>query len=318
MGNTYNWITVVLKGIFKKVVFCAFLFFTAVVISQEPYKQQISLQHDNDFLFAIDRYYTAGTFLGYNRLLDGDFIFKRTVDAPIQLNIRLGQETFTPRELFERDFDLLERPYAGYLFLSGELSKVENSQVWSLQGEFGLAGPQSLAGDIQVAYHRLIGTFIPVWEGQIANSVHVNFRGKYITNYNLDKAYFFNNVALESTVSVGTRLTYLEQAVKAYIGKRSSIATSSAFNRIGSEKEFYGYVGVGYRYVINNAVIEGHPFGDDSPFTLDAIASIGRFESGLIYRKKQTTYSIVYYYNTKETEREGRLQYAAMTIARSF
>lgn len=295
-----------------------FFFISVVSFSQESYTQQISLQHDNDFIFAIDRYYTAGTFLEYSRLLEGNFIFKREQDAPVQLDVRLGQETYTPRELFERDFNLFERPYAGYLFISGQLSKVKKSQIWSLQAEFGLAGPQSLAGDIQVAYHELIDTFIPVWEGQIANSAHVNFQGNFISNIDLNQSYLFKNISLQSSVSFGTRLSYLEQGIKAYIGKRSSVATSSAFNRIGSAKEFYGYAGLAYRYVINNALIEGHPFGDNSPFTLDAIASIGRFESGIVYRKGRTTYSMVYHYNTKETAREGRLQYAAMTIARTF
>jgi len=285
---------------------------------QEFYKQQISLQHDNDFLFAIDRYYTAGTFIGYNRLLEGDLILKRGGDAPIQLDLKLGQETYTPRELFERDFDLLERPYAGYLFVSGLVSKVQKSHMWTLQGEFGLAGPQSLAGDFQVKYHEFIDTFIPVWEGQIANSAHLNFRGAYSTDISLDARYWFKNISLQSTASLGTRLTYIEQGVRAFIGKRSSLGRSSAFNRIGTEREFYGYAGIAYRYVINNALIEGHPFGDDSPFTLDAVPSIGRFISGVVYRKDRMTYSMVYQYTTKETAREGRLQYATMTIARLF
>ncbi|WP_299214899.1 lipid A deacylase LpxR family protein [uncultured Dokdonia sp.] len=295
-----------------------FLFFSVTLFSQEAYKQQVSLQHDNDFVFAIDRYYTTGTFIGYSRLLEGDFIFKREKDAPIQLDLRLGQETYTPRELFERDFDLLERPYAGYLFISGLISKVKKTHIWSLQGEFGLVGPQSLAEDLQIKYHELINTFLPVWEGQIANSIHLNFQGKYITNVLLNSSYWLKNISLQSTASLGTRLSYVDQEVRTFIGKRSSLATSSAFDRIGGEREFYGYVGVAYRYVINNALIEGHPFGDDSPFTLDAVPSIGRFISGIVYRKNCTTYSIVYNYTTKETAREGRLQYTAMTIARSF
>ena len=288
------------------------------LFSQEPYKQQVLLQHDNDFLFAIDRYYTAGTFIGYSRLLEGGFIFNKGEDTPIQLDLRLGQETYTPRELFERDFDLLERPYAGYLFVSGMVSKVQKSHMWTLQGELGLAGPQSLAGDFQIKYHKIIDTFIPFWEGEIANSVHLNFKGTYSADISLDAAYWLKDIFLKSTVSLGTRLTFLEQEVRAFIGKRSSLATSSAFNRIGSEREFYGYIGIAYRYVINNALIEGHPLGDDSPFTLDVVSSIGKFTSGIVYRKDQMTYSMAYHFTTKETAREGRLQYATITIARLF
>lgn len=307
------------SSIYRNIVLQSiFLLYSVSAFSQESYNQQISLQHDNDFIFAIDRYYTAGTFLGYSRLLEKDFIFKREKDAPIQLDLRLGQETYTPRELFERDFDLLERPYAGYLFVSGQVSKVKQSHIWMLQGEVGIAGPQSLAGEFQVRYHELIDTFIPVWEGQIVNSFHVNFQGKYIKNLDLNTSFLLKNLSSQSTVSLGTRLSFVEQEVKTFIGKRSSLATSSAFNRIGSESEFYGYVGLAYRYVINNALIEGHPFGDDSPFTLDAVPSIGRFTSGIVYRKGRATYSMIYNFTTKETEREGRLQYATITIARSF
>lgn len=296
---------------------CICLLLSTSLFSQESYKQQVLLQHDNDFLFAIDRYYTAGTFIGYSRLFEGDFIFKRG-EAPLQLDVQLGQETYTPRELFERNFDLLERPYAGYLFVSGLVSKVQKSHIWTLQGEFGLAGPQSLAGDFQIKYHEIIDTFIPVWEGQIANSVHFNFKGTYSADISLDATYWLKNISLQSTASLGTRLTYAEQEIRAFIGKRSSLERSTAFNRIGSEREFYGYAGIGYRYVINNALIEGHPFGDDSPFTLDAISSIGRFTSGVVYRKDRMSYSMAYQYTTRETVREGRLQYATITIARLF
>lgn len=307
------------RFILRNIIFLFFFLFLSIsLFSQEPYKQQVSLQHDNDFLFVIDRYYTAGTFIKYSRLLEGDFIFKKAEDAPIQLDVKLGQETYTPRELFERDFDLLERPYAGYLFISGLVSKVQKSHIWTLQGEFGLAGPQSLAGDFQIKYHKIIDTFIPVWEGQIANSAHLNFKGTYSADLSLDASYWLKNISLQSAISLGTRLTYVEQEVRAFIGKRSSLGTSTAFNRIGGEHEFYGYAGIGYRYVLNNALIEGHPLGDDSPFTLDAVSSIGKFTSGIVYRKKRMTYRMSYHYTTKETTREGRLQYATMMIARLF
>ncbi|MEP0264854.1 lipid A deacylase LpxR family protein [Dokdonia sp.] len=321
MGNVTYCMNVFIKRLphYRSIILlCVFSLCSFSLLSQETYTQEISLQHDNDFIFAIDRYYTAGTFIGYSRLLKGDFLFKRGKDTPIQLDIRLGQETYTPRELFERNFDLLERPYAGYLFVSGQISKTEKTHLWSLQGEFGLAGPQSLAGDIQIAYHKFIDTFVPVWEGQIANSVHFNFKGSYAADIHLDKATLFKDLALVSTISLGTRLSYIEQEVRAFIGKRASISSSSAFNRIGSTHEFYGYAGVAYRYVINNALIEGNPLGDDSPFTLDALSSIGRLKSGIVYRGGRTTYSIEYNFSTKETAREGRLQYAAMIIKRSF
>lgn len=302
-----------------------FLFFVLVFFAfakaqsdSSVYKQQVSLQHDNDLFFGIDRYYTAGTFLGYSRLLENDLLFKHQKDGTLQLDLRLGQETYTPRELFESDFDLLERPYAGYLFVSGAVSKAQKNQIWQIQTEIGLAGPQSLAGEIQVAYHELINEFIPVWEGQIANSFHINFQGAYTVDFSLGGSYVFKNVSLTSKASLGTRLTFLEQEALVFLGKRAPIAHSSGFGRIGSIHEFFGYAGISYRYVVNNALIEGHPFGDDSPFTLDAIPSIFRARSGVVYKGSRNTYTLEYNFNTRETSREGHLNYVAIILRRSF
>jgi len=162
--------------------------------AQEVYRSRLSIQHDNDFLFAIDRLYTAGSFVEYSRSIEGDFIFKRDTVNPIQLDFKLGQETYTPRELFERDFDLFERPYAGYLFVSGETTKVQRKHLWSLQGELGVTGPISLASIFQEACHDLINEFIPVWEGQITNAFHVNIGGTYVKDFEIttpgDFSYF--------------------------------------------------------------------------------------------------------------------------------
>nr|WP_162533586.1 lipid A deacylase LpxR family protein [Dokdonia sp. Dokd-P16] len=279
--------------------------------------QQIAIQHDNDFVFAIDRYYTAGTFLSYSRQLQGDFIFKKH-DYPLQLDVTLGQETYTPRELFETNFDFFERPYAGYLFVKGSVSKAQEDVLFKIDTELGLAGEQSKAGDIQVGYHELINEFIPVWEGEIGNSVHFNSFGTFVKDYQLEKSNLFKNVALQSTVALGTRRVFARQEALLYIGNRDVVASSSAFGRLGGKHEFYGFAGVGAEYVFLNALIEGHPFGDYSPFTLPIVSTILSFKSGITYRGENNLYSIVYNFRTRETNREGRSQYVALQFARRF
>ncbi|WP_339849800.1 lipid A deacylase LpxR family protein [uncultured Dokdonia sp.] len=279
--------------------------------------QQIAVQHDNDFVFAIDRYYTAGTFLSYSRQLQGDFIFKK-LEYPLQLDIMLGQETYTPRELFETNFDFFERPYAGYLFVRGSVSKAQEDVLFKIDAELGLAGEQSKAGDIQVAYHELINEFIPVWEGEIGNSVHFNGFGTFVKDYRLENSNLFKNVALQSTVALGTRRVFARQEALLYIGNRDVVASSSAFGRLGGKHEFYGFAGVGAEYVFLNALIEGHPFGDDSPFTLPIVSTVLSFKSGITYRGENNLYSVVYNFRTRETKREGRSQYVALQFARKF
>lgn len=287
-------------------------------VGQESYNKQIRIQHDNDFPFGIDRLYTAGSFGTYSHILAGDFLFKRDSINPIQLDFTFGQETYTPRELFERDFDLFERPYAGYLFVSGKTTQVRRNHLWSLQGEIGVTGSISLAETLQVAYHELINEFIPVWEGQIANGLHINARGTYIKDVEIKKPGRFTFFSLKSTLALGTRSIFAKQEALLFLGNRASLGQSSAFNRIGTVKEFYGFVGVGGTYVVHNAVIEGHLFGDNSPFTLDPVSFLFNFQSGITYRKNRNTFQLIYNFQSPETRREGRLQYASFVIARKF
>ena len=280
--------------------------------------QAITIQHDNDFLLLIDRYYTAGSFITYSKQLQEDFIFKATNDNPVQLDITLGQETYTPRELFEFDFDLLERPYAGYLFLNGSLSKGTKSQLFKIDAELGLAGEQSLAGQAQIAYHRLIDAFIPVWSGEIGNSVHINSYGTYVKDFVIPNSNFFKNFTLQSTAALGTRRVFARQEGVLYIGKRDEVGRSSAFNRLSRRSEFYGFGGVGLEYVFLNALIQGHPWGDNSPFTLPIVKTIFAAKLGMVYRNNRNVFKMVYNFRTKETEREGRSQYTTFSFTRMF
>lgn len=297
---------------------CAFCCFYAFAKAQKPISspsQQISVQHDNDVLFGIDRYYTTGTFIGYSKTLQGDFVFKNTEVNSLQLDIKLGQETYTPRELFETSFEFLERPYAGYLFASVGVTSASKDYLWQLTAEAGLAGSQSLAGDVQVAYHKLINEFIPSWSGEIANSMHINGYGAYVKTFQKDKKAFFD---VQSKVALGTRQIYIQQEATFFVGQRSSIATSTHYNRIGVEKELYGYAGVYYRFVGLNALIQGHPWGDDSPFTLPIQNSVLGVQMGIVLRKKRNTFQIEYVNQSRETLREGRLHYASFIFKRVF
>lgn len=278
-------------------------------------KRQISLQHDNDFLLGIDRYYTTGSFIGYSKTLSKDFIFTNSKESPIQLDLIIGQETYTPRELFETDFDLLERPYAGYLFASAGVSQAKRNHIWTLNGEIGVAGPISFAGAVQRAYHELINEFIPVWSGEIANSVHLNGSGNYHVSFQKERKFFFD---LSSSFAFGTRQIFADQKATVFIGNRDNIRTSSYYNRIGATREFYGYGGVLYRYVALNALIQGHPLGDSSPFTLPVENTVLGAQVGVVMRRGANTFQLEYVTQTRETQREGQLQFTSLVYKRAF
>ena len=299
----------------KYTVILIFGLFVFPLWGQEEYKQQISIQHDNDFIFNIDRYYTAGTFVVYSTLIEKDFIFKRDTVNAIQLDFTLGQETYTPRMLFTSNFELLGRPYAGYLFLQGQTSQVKNTHLWALSGEIGLTGDLSLARGFQVAYHKLINEFIPIWEGQIANGFHINLKGTYIKDFKSENGSAFS---LKSSTVAGTRAVFAKQEAFLFLGHRATLGKSSAFGRLSDVKELYGFLSLGTTWVIHNSVIEGHLFGDQSPFTLRNVPFLFNFQAGVTYRGKRNLFQAIYNFQTRETFREGRSQYAALKIARRF
>lgn len=310
---------VTVRTLWAKLVFLLPLFTVLyTTASAQERSQQFSVQHDNDFIFGIDRYYTAGTFLQYDRQLKSHFLFKRSELYPVQLQLRLGQETYTPRELFETNFEFLERPYAGYSFISGQLSQATAHYLLQVRGEIGLAGEQSLAGTFQVAYHELINEFIPVWAGEIGNSIHLNAYGAFIKDFEIPNSNLFKNFALQSELAYGSRFIYARQEAILFLGNRDALGSSSSFGRLGDQEEFYGFIGGGAEYVFLNALIQGNPLGDDSPFTLPSTDFVFSLKAGARYRGLKNTYSAIYKFRTRETEREGRSQFVSLIFARRF
>ncbi len=203
----------------------------------------------------------------------------RSQKYPLQLDVTLGQETYTPRALFNTNLDKLERPYAWYVFLTTAISRVKERQLFSFKMELGLAGEQSKAREFQVAYHELIGEFIPIWSGQIANSSHVNGYEYFVKDYAIPKSFFVKYFSLQSTAALGTRRIFAKQEATLFIGDREEVGKTSAFNRLGVQREFYGFGGVGVKFVALNALIEGHPFGDQSLLILPAKAVMYSLQS---------------------------------------
>jgi lipid A 3-O-deacylase len=94
----------------------------------------------------------------------------------------LGQEIYTPRVNSAAPVEG-ERPHAGWLY--GAVTGVAQtpSARHAVRLELGLTGPQSLAGPVQVAVHRLGGYWTPVgWDNQLPfePGVVVSYTGNHL------------------------------------------------------------------------------------------------------------------------------------------
>jgi len=64
-----------------------------------------------------------------------------------------------------------QRPYAGQLTIAGTANAATPRENTALTLQLGVTGPPSLAGDVQQAWHRLIGYYPPLgWSHQIATA----------------------------------------------------------------------------------------------------------------------------------------------------
>ena len=293
-----------------------------VVFANTLYSQnineQIEFRLDNDKFFFIDRYYTSGLFIGYKKQLDNDFLFKKKEGEKLQLNLFIGNETYTPTDLSSLDASRFDRPFAGWLFLSAGVNKLrENSLLsWDLEG--GITGRASLAGLIQQGFHDLfdLGNR-PTWIEEINFKVLFNLKFKYLYNLQLDDKNVFE---FQVEPTLGTKDIFIENGVRYTFGKINSFNHSSRIGAIDSSltNEFYGLLGIAHRYVIHNTILQGGITRNETSFTVSPTRNIFKLEAGAVLKRKRNTFKLILNFNTRESAIATSHRFGSIIYARSF
>ena len=85
-----------------------------------------------------------------------------------QFGLAAGQEIYTPDALSTRTPILGDRPYAGWLYAGGILTRRDERVMRSLEVQLGMVGPASRAEDVQRWWHRRLGIRPPQgWDHQL-------------------------------------------------------------------------------------------------------------------------------------------------------
>lgn len=246
----------------KKIIFYILASFVFITNAQKKtsFNQEAFLNVDNDaFLIEFrDGYYTGGFFAGYRWLSDAK-------NKKIK-HFLLGQQMYTPASKTFAHNNIVDRPYAGYLFLQYGISNFKKKNTFfSWQGNLGVVGPASQAGQFQEAYHRWVGfKFFPGWEKQIKNTITFDIAASYaidlkqLSNEKTD----WKSIIPFGEVQLGT--TYTGAAAGAFfcLGRINQINESALFNsRIGNskplQKELFIYFKPSVRLQAFNATIQG-------------------------------------------------------------
>lgn len=302
-------------GYMKYVMLIIFLLHVNLLVSQS---QQLELKISNDKIVFIDRYYTNGIHLTYRKQLEQDFLFSKQDHNNLQLNVTLGNETYTPKNLTSFNNQDFDRPYAGWLFFNIEIGNIKQKSAFYVSIDTGITGKESLAGHLQTKFHELLKIeSMPTWVDQIAFKWLFNAKILQVQEFNINKN---NSVQNHFKASLGNKDTFVTNDVYYFIGKFNNFQDSSRIDQISSKAsaEVYGYVAAGYKYLILNSLIQGSPFTNNDSFTAIATNHVFNISSGFVVNIKSNIFKLVYNYNTKETPLSRSHSYGALTYGFSF
>ena len=279
-------------------------------------KNQISIRHDNDFVLFTDRYYSTGLFLTYRRALSNG-IFNIGKE---QLNFEFRQQAFTPDNIDTEEVLKIDRPYAGFSGLTSGWSLARKSSFLHVKGLLGLVGPSSGAGAFQRWFHRnVVFVSVPTWFTEIENSFLANFEVDYAVEAILAPNPFGVRLAFQASGAYGSKDQYFQPQISAFLGRRSDIDSSIAYDQVGStEREIYFNLHFEYRYVGKNALLEGNGVNDNSIYTIEPNSRVFRWGFGLYHRFNKNDYKFSYQFLAEEANEITRHQYLTISYGRSF
>ncbi|GGI56843.1 hypothetical protein GCM10011444_11520 [Winogradskyella haliclonae] len=286
-------------------------------INAQSNNEHLELKIDNDKLVLVDKYYTSGLFLTYRKDLEDSFVFKKENDNKLQLNITLGNETYTPTNLRSTDSRDFDRPYAGWFFIKTEIGKIKTNSAFFIAVETGITGEEALSGKIQTWAHEFFNIDVPTWTEEIESKFLVNLKAKYIWN-----AFFNKNQAFKYVIepSLGTKDIYISNSIEYAFGKLNTFNTSSRNNFIDrtNTNELFGLISIGHKYVLHNTLIQGSLDYNDETFTTNNVPHIFEFKIGGSLKFKRNTLKLIYNFNTKETPLSSSHSFGTLSFSRNF
>lgn len=269
--------------------------------------QAVRFTHDNDLYFLTDKQYSAGSHLEYSTQLSS------SVEDYKSLSFTLGQNIYTPTKKSRPDTTRFDRPFAGWLFLKTKFTKATENQVLSVQLETGFTGPQAFGGKVQRNYHKFINEQLPSWYLQIPNRFHVDALGSY------RKGFLNNSFFIKSSVSLGTKTSFIEQGIGLYLGSHSSYHQNSIAGIANHlDKEWFVTLSSFYQYVFFESLIEGAQWNREATFTSPIIHHKLVMNFKVFYRWKTKSLEFSCNLNSKETPKSSSHSYVGITLSHYF
>ncbi|WP_309090873.1 lipid A deacylase LpxR family protein [Phenylobacterium sp.] len=308
-----------------------------------------TLQVENEFFIPgknDDRYYTQGLQLNVLTPSRSSPIAGRARELPFldpnasyRGGFVIGQNIYTPEDLTLPEPDPKDRPYAGWLYVGGEVMTYSEKRLDSLQLQVGVVGPQALGGWTQNNWHKHVNHIDEAqgWKHQLKNEVAFvlygerrwrpielwprpragqDGRGERTEGLSVDFTPAANvalgtvqvSGGLGGTLRVGTHLA------EDYGAPRIRPAPSgSSFFGPSNEFAWYAYAGTEVKGVARDIFLDGNTFKDSR--RVDKRPWVQEFQAGVVARiwRLRVTYANVW--RTEEfLGQNGDSHFAAVTV----
>ncbi len=144
--------------------------------------KEFFLDWDNDIFVFKDYYYTQGAHLFYLnpglRKNPANHILFQLKNADYYYGVGIIQEIYTPKDLIDTLINMVDRPYAGTLYIrSFAVSSIPAKKIrFTNQLDIGLLGPLAGAEQAQRIIHDWLDLGFPNgWDFQIENRPYLNY-----------------------------------------------------------------------------------------------------------------------------------------------
>lgn len=264
---------------------------TLGVNAQNKYAQLVV---DNDLFFLTDYYYTSGIFWHYGYRVLGE----EASEEKVFHQWELGQEIYTPSDLFSEEVATYDYPYGGWSYLRyGRLRALSDHQQFNWSVQTGVTGDWSLARWMQNTYHTgVLGLRENAWLDQVPNAVHVNIKTQYFFQQPLHSFVHFHG---QAHAQLGTQRTDAGLRLGLSFGSAPAVGVGQnvAFNH---QKGDGFYLGARTHYVLHDYMLGGSLFNNDARFTVPLLPWRLELESGMSVRAPRWMLSFFYRYRSPD------------------
>jgi hypothetical protein len=314
-------------GTIARILLAAFGF--GVAASSFAETRFTSFTFENDYFAGCDKHYTNGMQAAFLTDLDGAPGWLRSLSADPQAVIAIGQRIYTPADTDSRLPHPNDRPYAGWLYVMGDLRTRAAPTVDHLTVTLGMVGPASGARRTQNGIHEMLGDGTAEgWDMQVRS------RATLMAGYErawpaVARGTFGNrqvDLSMRIGASAGTPLTYADVGAVLRYGSHLPSDIPVTHISIGPPRDgfrgtpqlgWYVWAGLDARAVAYNSFIQAPTFSGGPHVSREKFGNDVQVGAAVAWRRGRIGFTMVQ--RSKEFEgQRGSDRFGQLVLSFAF